>query len=156
MRIPSPAAMAGCTCLVARATPVSNFSHHEFVDPSCMPPLLYCFLSLVWLHACCIERWCSLTAALLADVWTLRGLASKGSLSVAWVQLELQGQAPTARKGAAIAGVALPTYLCHGITTSACSQRALSVGSAELAFCCELSVKHVSADSPEKGLLKSA
>ena len=47
-----------------------------------------------------------MAAALLADVWTLRGLASKGSLSVAWVQLELQGQAPTARKGAAIAGVA--------------------------------------------------
>ena len=47
-----------------------------------------------------------MAAALLADVWTLRGLASKGSLSVAWVQLELQGQAPAARKGAAIAGVA--------------------------------------------------
>ena len=43
-------------------------------------------------------------AALLADVWTLRGLASKGTSSVAWVQLELQGQAPAARKGAAIAG----------------------------------------------------
>ena len=43
-------------------------------------------------------------AALLADVWTLRGLASKGASSVAWVQLELQGQAPAARKGAAIAG----------------------------------------------------
>ena len=40
-------------------------------------------------------------AALLADVWTLRGLASKGTSSVAWV---LQGQAPAARKGAAITG----------------------------------------------------
>lgn len=49
-------------------------------------------------------------AALLADVWTLRGLASKGASSVAWVQLELQGQAPAARKGAAIAG---DRSLCH-------------------------------------------